>query len=81
MEVGPRDGLQNEKTIVDTASKIRFIEKLVDAGIKRIEVTAFVSPRWILPLADQLEVAVGIQKKPGVSYAALVPNYKATKEQ
>jgi len=74
MEVGPRDGLQNEKTVVDTASKIKFIEKLVDAGVKRIEVTAFVSPRWILPLADQLEVAVGIKKKSGVSYAALVPN-------
>lgn len=74
MEVGPRDGLQNEKTIVDTATKIKFIEKLVDAGIKRIEVTAFVSPRWIVPLADQLEVAVGVKKKPGVSYAALVPN-------
>ncbi len=76
MEVGPRDGLQNEKTIVDTASKIAFIENLVDAGIRRIEVTAFVSPQWIPPLADQTEVALGIKKKPGVSYAALVPNVR-----
>lgn len=76
MEVGPRDGLQNERAFVDTASKIRFIENLVDSGIKRIEVTAFVSPRWIPPLADQVEVASGINKKPGVSYAALVPNVR-----
>ncbi len=76
MEVGPRDGLQNEKTLVDTASKIRFIESLVDTGIKRIEVSAFVSPQWIPPLADHNEVAHGIKKKPGVSYAALVPNIR-----
>ncbi|HXW60759.1 MAG TPA: hydroxymethylglutaryl-CoA lyase, partial [Myxococcota bacterium] len=76
MEVGPRDGLQNEKTVVDTASKIAFIENLANAGLKRIEITAFVSPRWIPPLADQLEVACGIKKKPGVSYAALVPNVR-----
>ena len=74
MEVGPRDGLQNEAKIIDTISKINFIESLVDAGIKRIEVTAFVSPRWIPPLADQSEVALGIKRVPGVSYAALVPN-------
>ena len=76
MEVGPRDGLQNEKTIVDTARKIQFIENLVDTGLKRIEITAFVSPQWIPPLADQLEVALGIKKKPGVRYAALVPNVR-----
>jgi hydroxymethylglutaryl-CoA lyase len=76
MEVAPRDGLQNEKQLVDTKSKIRFIESLVDAGIKRIEVTAFVSPQWIPPLADQLEVALGVSRKPGVSYAALVPNVR-----
>jgi hydroxymethylglutaryl-CoA lyase len=74
MEVGPRDGLQNERTLVETKKKIEFIESLVDAGIKRIEITAFVSPRWIPPLADHYEVACGIKKKPGVSYAALVPN-------
>lgn len=76
MEVGPRDGLQNEKTIVDTARKIQFIENLVDSGIRRIEITAFVSPQWIPPLADQLEVTLGLKKKPGVSYAVLVPNVR-----
>jgi hydroxymethylglutaryl-CoA lyase len=76
MEVGPRDGLQNESTIVDTASKIAFIENLVDAGVKRIEVTAFVNPRWIPPLADHHEVALQVKKRPGVSYAALVPNMR-----
>ncbi|HXW54092.1 MAG TPA: hydroxymethylglutaryl-CoA lyase [Myxococcota bacterium] len=76
MEVGPRDGLQNEASIVDTISKINFIENLVEAGLKRIEITAFVSPLWIPPLADQYEVALGIKRVPGVSYAALVPNVK-----
>jgi hydroxymethylglutaryl-CoA lyase len=76
MEVGPRDGLQNESTIIDTASKVAFIESLVDAGAKRIEVTAFVNPRWIPALADHLEVALQVKKRPGVSYAALVPNMK-----
>lgn len=76
MEVGPRDGLQNESTIVDTASKINFIEGLVAANVQRIEVTAFVSPKWIPPLADQMEVAKGMRRKAGVSYAALVPNMR-----
>jgi len=76
MEVGPRDGLQNEPTIVDTASKIDFIEGLVNAGMKRVEVTSFVNPRWIPPLADQSEVAKGIERKDGVAYAALVPNMR-----
>lgn len=76
MEVGPRDGLQNETTLVSTPDKIRFIENLVAAGNKRIEVTSFVSPAWIPPLADQMEVAVGIKREKGVSYAALVPNVR-----
>lgn len=76
MEVGPRDGLQNEAVMVDTPSKIRFIENLVDAGVKRIEVTAFVSPDWIPPLADQLEVALGINRVKDVTYVALVPNVR-----
>jgi hydroxymethylglutaryl-CoA lyase len=76
MEVGPRDGLQNEATVVDTPSKIKFIEQLVDAGIKRVEVTSFVSPQWIPPLADQMEVACGIKRKEGVVYVALVPNVR-----
>ena len=76
MEVGPRDGLQNERLIVDTMNKIGFIEGLVASGLKRIEVTAFVNPKWIPPLADQIEVAKGIRRQKGVSYAALVPNMK-----
>lgn len=76
MEVGPRDGLQNEAVLVPTSDKIEFINNLVEAGIRRIEVSAFVSPQWIPPLADQLEVAMGFNKKSGVSYAALVPNVR-----
>lgn len=76
MEVGPRDGLQNETVLVSTASKIAFIEALVEAGARRIEVTSFVNPKWIPQLADQFEVAKGIARQPGVSYAALVPNMK-----
>jgi hydroxymethylglutaryl-CoA lyase len=76
MEVGPRDGLQNEKTVVETRHKIAFIHELVAAGCARIEVTGFVNPRWIPPLADHAEVARGIHKQPGVSYAALIPNMK-----
>ncbi len=76
MEVGPRDGLQNENIVVETASKIAFVESLVDAGCSRVEVTAFVNPRWIPPLADQAEVARGVTRKKGVAYAALVPNMR-----
>lgn len=76
MEVGPRDGLQNESAIVDTASKIDFIEGLVASQIQRVEITAFVSPRWIPPLADQMEVAKGIRRRSDVAYAALVPNMR-----
>lgn len=76
MEVGPRDGLQNEATLVSTPDKIAFIEQLVQAGVKRIEVTSFVSPAWIPPLADQMEVAVGIKRESDVRYAALVPNVR-----
>ncbi len=76
MEVGPRDGLQNETTLVDTPNKISFIESLVASGVTRIEVTSFVSPAWIPPLADQMEVARGIERVEGVRYAALVPNVR-----
>ena len=76
MEVGPRDGLQNEKTVVETSAKIGFIEGLVDAGCRRIEITAFVNPRWIPPLADQMEVARGVTRQAGVVYAGLVPNMR-----
>lgn len=76
MEVGPRDGLQNEKAVVETAAKIAFIEGLVAAGCKRVEITAFVNPRWIPPLADQAEVAKGVHREPGVVYAGLIPNMR-----
>lgn len=75
-EVGPRDGLQNEKQIITTETKVQMIERLVDAGIKRIEITSFVNPRWIPALADHAEVAAKIKRKPGVRYTALVPNMR-----
>ena len=76
VEVGPRDGLQNEKTIISAADKIKFIDLLSDTGLKTIEATSFVSPKWIPQLADADEVYKGIQKKAGVSYPVLVPNEK-----
>lgn len=76
VEVGPRDGLQNEKTIISAADKIKFIDLLSETGLKTIEATSFVSPKWIPQLADADEVYKGIQKKAGVSYPVLVPNEK-----
>ena len=73
-EVGPRDGLQNEARQVPTADKIRFIDGLVDAGISHIEITSFVSPKWIPQLGDASEVARGVKKRDGVHMSALVPN-------
>jgi hydroxymethylglutaryl-CoA lyase len=73
-EVGPRDGLQNEARNVPTADKIRFIDALVAAGIRSIEITSFVSPKWIPQLADSAEVARGVARPPGVRMSALVPN-------
>jgi hydroxymethylglutaryl-CoA lyase len=75
-EVGPRDGLQNEARNVPTPEKIRLIEALAAAGIRRMEATSFVAPKWIPNLADAGEVMAGIQRRPGVIYAALVPNLK-----
>lgn len=75
-EVGPRDGLQNEATILPVERKVELIEGLVDAGIRRIELTSFVNPRWIPALADHMEVAGRVRRKPGVSYSALVPNLR-----
>jgi hydroxymethylglutaryl-CoA lyase len=74
VEVGPRDGLQNEKTIIATADKIELIDRLSQTGLRSIEATSFVSPKWIPQLADASEVYAGIVKKPGVSYPVLVPN-------
>jgi hydroxymethylglutaryl-CoA lyase len=74
VEVGPRDGLQNEKNIVPAAVKIEFINRLSQSGLQTIEVTSFVSPKWIPQLADAEEVFKGIRKIPGVAYPVLVPN-------
>ncbi len=73
-EVGPRDGLQNEARQVPTADKIRFIDALVRAGIRDIEITSFVSPKWIPQLADAAEVSRGVARPAGVRMSALVPN-------
>ena len=75
-EVGPRDGLQNEKQVLPTENKLEMIEGVVDAGIQRVEITSFVNPRWIPALADHHEVARRVHRKPGVSYSALVPNMR-----
>ncbi len=74
VEVGARDGLQNEKTIVPTAIKIELIDRLSATGLRTIEATSFVSPKWVPQLADAAEVFASIERKPGVSYPVLVPN-------
>ncbi|MEO8366794.1 MAG: hydroxymethylglutaryl-CoA lyase [Pseudoxanthomonas sp.] len=76
VEVGPRDGLQNEKTIIATADKIELIDRLSRTGLRSIEATSFVSPKWIPQLADAAEVFRAIERKPGVAYPVLVPNEK-----
>jgi hydroxymethylglutaryl-CoA lyase len=76
VDVGPRDGLQNEKGEVPTAIKLELIERLADAGLSAIEATAFVSPKWIPQMADHTEVLERIRRKPGVSYPVLTPNLK-----
>ncbi|MGF7176347.1 hydroxymethylglutaryl-CoA lyase [Azospirillum doebereinerae] len=76
VEVGPRDGLQNEKTIVPTAVKIALVEKLADAGLGVVEAASFVSPKWVPQMGDSADVLAGIARKPGVRYAALTPNLK-----
>lgn len=74
VEVGPRDGLQNEKQQVATADKIALIDRLSATGLKSIEATSFVSPKWVPQLADAAQVFSGIQRRPGISYPVLVPN-------
>ena len=76
MEVGPRDGLQNEATPVPTGVKVELIHRLQDAGLGVIEATAFVSPKWVPQMADNAQVMAAIRRKPGVSYPVLVPNRK-----
>jgi hydroxymethylglutaryl-CoA lyase len=76
VEVGPRDGLQNEKQIVPAATKIALIDRLADCGLTSIEATAFVSPKWVPQMADAAEVMAGIARRAGVSYPVLAPNEK-----
>jgi hydroxymethylglutaryl-CoA lyase len=75
-DVGPRDGLQNEKQPVSAEIKIGLVHRLQDAGLKDIEVTSFVSPKWVPQMGDNAEVMHGIQRKPGVRYSVLTPNMK-----
>ena len=76
VDVGPRDGLQNEKQPVAAAHKIELVHRLQAAGLREIEVTSFVSPKWVPQMADNAEVMAGIHRKPGVRYGVLVPNTK-----
>ena len=76
VEVGPRDGLQNEKRPVATATKIELIGRLADCGLTSIEATAFVSPKWVPQMADAAEVMRGVERRSGVAYPVLVPNQK-----
>jgi hydroxymethylglutaryl-CoA lyase len=76
VDVGPRDGLQNEKQPVSAAHKIELVHRLQAAGLKEIEVTSFVSPKWVPQMADNTEVMAGIQRQPGVRYSVLTPNMK-----
>lgn len=76
VEVGPRDGLQNEAKTVPTAIKVALIEQLADAGLKAIEVGSFVSPQWVPQMADTAAVLQALNRRPGVAYQALVPNLK-----
>ncbi|TYZ62474.1 hypothetical protein PybrP1_005595 [[Pythium] brassicae (nom. inval.)] len=76
VEVGPRDGLQNEKALVTTADKVRLIELLAQSGLSAIEATAFVSPKWVPQMGDNADVLKGIKRREGVWYPVLTPNIK-----
>jgi len=76
VDVGPRDGLQNEKKPVPAAVKIELVHRLQQAGLKEIEVTSYVSPKWVPQMADNHEVMAGIARQPGVAYSVLTPNLK-----
>jgi hydroxymethylglutaryl-CoA lyase len=76
VEVGPRDGLQNEPKVLPTSTKIDFINRLSKTGLKSIEATSFVSAKWIPQMGDNVEVMKGIQRTDGVTYSAIVPNMK-----
>ena len=74
VEVGPRDGLQNEKAMVSTGDKIELIDRLSATGLQTIEATSFVSPKWVPQMADAAEVYAGIERRAGIAYPVLVPN-------
>ncbi len=76
VEVGPRDGLQNEKAQVATETKLELIRRLAEAGFSRIEATAFVSPKWVPQMADHAAVMAGVPRRPGLIYSVLAPNEK-----
>ena len=76
VDVGPRDGLQNEKSPVPAEVKVQLVHLLQDAGLTEIEVTSFVSPKWVPQMSDNTKVMAGIRRKPGVRYSVLVPNMK-----
>lgn len=76
VDVGPRDGLQNEKQPVDTATKVELVHRLQAAGLREIEVTSFVSPKWVPQMADNTAVLMGVRRAPGVRTSVLVPNLK-----
>ena len=76
VEVGPRDGLQNEKQMIPADVKVDLVDRLTQAGFTNIEVTSFVSPKWVPQMADGAEVMARIARKPGVTYSVLVPNLK-----
>src|SRR2546428_4295045 len=74
VDVGPRDGLQNEKQSVATPHKVELVHRLQAAGLREIEVTSFVSPKWVPQMADNAQVMAGLERKPGVRYSVLTPN-------
>ena len=74
VEVGPRDGLQNEKASVPAEIKIELVNRLTSAGFRNIEAASFVSPKWVPQMATSAEVMAAIERKPGVVYSALTPN-------
>ena len=76
VDVGPRDGLQNEKQMIPADVKVELVDRLTDAGVRNIEVTSFVSPKWVPQMADAAEVMARIRRKPGVVYSVLTPNMK-----
>ncbi len=76
VDVGPRDGLQNEKQMIPADTKVELVDRLTEAGFTNIEVTSFVSPRWVPQMSDAADVMARIRRKPGVTYSVLVPNAK-----